>query len=193
MNKVKVLIEGYARENEDSWSASSTVTLVESNGKKIIVDPGCNRKRLLDELADNSLATKDIDYVFLTHSHADHALLAGIFEDAKIITSAEVYDNDNQTEHEDIIPGTDLEIIQTPGHSREDCALIVPAEEGTYVISGDAFWWMDDEEQIPNIEKEDEAHPAEVDMQSLIESRRKILEIADFIIPGHGRMFKIEK
>jgi hypothetical protein len=27
----------------------------------------------------------------------------------------------------------------------------------------------------------------------LIESRKKILKIADYIIPGHGKMFKVKK
>ena len=29
--------------------------------------------------------------------------------------------------------------------------------------------------------------------KQLIESRRKILDIADYVIPGHGKMFKVEK
>ena len=31
------------------------------------------------------------------------------------------------------------------------------------------------------------------DEKALQESRKKILEIADYIIPGHGKMFKVEK
>ena len=193
MNKVKVLIQGYAKEIENGWLASSTVTLVRANDKNIIVDPGCNRKRLLEELNKNNLKPSDINFVFLTHSHGDHALLAGIFENAKVLTPDEIYDNDNQIEQGNKIPGTDLEIIQTPGHSSEHCSLVVPTGEGTYVVAGDVFWWMDNEEQKIEIEKEDDAHPAGADMQKLIESRKKILEIADYIIPGHGKMFKVEK
>lgn len=190
MNKIKVLIKGYAKKIEDGWLASSTVTLVQSNGKNIIVDPGCNRKKLLEELGNNNLKTADINFVLLTHGHADHTLLSGIFENAKVLTTEEIYDDDNQTEHNNKIPETDLEIIQTPGHTPEHCSLIVPTEEGIYAVAGDVFWWIDDEKQEINIEKEDEAHPEEVDMDKLIESRKKLLEIADYIIPGHGEMFK---
>jgi len=192
-NKIKVLIEGYAKEIENGWLASSTTTLVQSNDKNIIVDPGCNRKKLLEELTKSGLRPADIDFVLLTHSHTDHALLAGIFENAKVITPTEIYDNDNQIEIGNKVPETDSEIIQTPGHSQEHCSLIVPAEEGTYVIAGDVFWWMDEEEQKIDVEKGDDAHPAEVNMQNLVESRKKILKIADYIIPGHGKMFKVEK
>lgn len=191
MAEVKILIEGYARKIETGWLASSTVTLVQSNNKKIIVDPGCNRKKLIEELSKNNLKTADIDFVFLTHNHTDHTLLAGIFENAKVLDSEEIYDNDKQIEHNNKIPNTDLEIIQTPGHLSEHCSLIVPTKEGVYVIAGDAFWWMDDEKQEINIEKEDQAYPA--DMEKLIKSRKKILQLADYIIPGHGKMFKTSK
>jgi hypothetical protein len=31
------------------------------------------------------------------------------------------------------------------------------------------------------------------DEKALKESRKKILEIADYIIPGHGKMFKVKR
>jgi glyoxylase-like metal-dependent hydrolase (beta-lactamase superfamily II) len=193
MTEVKILIEGYAREIENGWLASSTVSLVKTKDKKIIVDPGCNRKGLLAALEKEGLRTADIDFVVITHNHGDHSLLAGVFENAKLMTSEEIYDNDNQISHDNKIPETDIKIIKTPGHCPEHCSLIVPTEQGNYVIAGDAFWWTDDEKQDVDVEKEDEAHPEEVDMKKLSESRKKILEIADFVIPGHGKMFKVKK
>lgn len=193
MADVKVLIEGYAREIPSGWVASSTVTLVKANGKNIIVDPGCNRKKLILALQNEGLKTGDIDVVLLTHSHTDHALLCGIFENARVLNPEEMYDGDNQIAHNNKIPGTDVEIIQTPGHSSEHCSLIVPTEKGIYAVAGDVFWWTDNEKQIVDIEKDDSAHPNEADMKKLIDSRKKILELADFVIPGHGKMFKVEK
>lgn len=193
MNEVKVLIEGYAKEIENGWVASSTVCLITAREKKIITDPGCNREKLLEALENNNLKTADIDFVMLTHSHADHSLLAGIFENAKILTTEEIYNGDHQTEHDNKIPDTDLEIIQTPGHCPEQCSLIVETQEGIYAIAGDVFWWQNGEKQNLDIKKEDEAHPEEIDMQKLIESRKKLLALADYIIPGHGKMFKVKK
>lgn len=193
MAEVKVLIRGYAKQIGDGWLASSAVVLVQSNNKKVIVDPGCNRKKLIEELSRVNLKTTDIDFVLLTHGHTDHTLLAGIFENAKVLNPVEIYDNDKQIENKNEIPGTDLKIIQTPGHSFEHCSLIVDTKEGTYVVAGDVFWWMDNEDQIIDIEKEDQAHPDEADMKKLIESRKKILEMADYIIPGHGDIFKVKK
>jgi glyoxylase-like metal-dependent hydrolase (beta-lactamase superfamily II) len=193
MAEVKVLIEGYAREIKDGWVASSTVSLVKSKGKNIIVDPGCNKTKLLASLRKEKLKTKDIDYVLLTHGHTDHTLLAGIFENAKIINPVEIYEGDKQTENKNIIPETELKIIQTPGHTVEHCSLIVPKKQEMIIVAGDVFWWTDNEEQKIDIQKKDDAHSLETDMEKLIESRKILLEIADYIIPGHGKMFKVKR
>jgi len=190
MTEIKVLVEGYAKKIKEGWLASSTVTLVKTNDKNIIIDPGCNRKRLIEELQKNNLKTKDIDFVLLTHSHTDHTLLAGIFENAEVLNNEEIYSDDKQVEHHNKIKGTDLEIIQTPGHSNDHCSLIIRADK-IYAVAGDVFWWTDDEKQKVIINKPDQAHSC--DMKKLIESRKRILDIADWIIPGHGKMFKVEK
>ena len=193
MSEIKILIEGYAKEIENGWVASSTVCLIISNGKKIITDPGCNREKIMEALENNNLKTSDIDFVLLTHSHLDHTLLAGIFEKAKILTTQEIYNGDNQIEHNNIIPETDLKIVQTPGHCPESCSIIVKTQEGVYAAAGDVFWWVDGENQEFNLEKEDNAHPEEVNKEKLIESRKKLVALADFIIPGHGKIFKVKK
>ncbi|KKQ74371.1 MAG: hypothetical protein US94_C0006G0006 [Berkelbacteria bacterium GW2011_GWB1_38_5] len=193
-NQIKILIQGYAKKIADGWLASSTVTLIESDSKKIIVDPGCNRTELLKALAGNKLTTTDIDYVLLTHNHTDHQLLTGIFENAKVLNDTEIYENDKQIDHKNIIPGTDLKIIQTPGHDQFHCALIVPTDDGTYVVAGDVFWWMDNDEQKTDYESLiKHKDPYVKDEKVLGNSRKKILEIGDFIIPGHGKVFKVIK
>ena len=193
MTKVKVLIEGYAKELKTGWVASSSVTLIQANGKNIIVDPGCNRKKLLSALKKEGLRPNGINFILLTHSHADHTLLAGIFEKAKVLTTEEIYNNDHQVTHDNKIPGTNLKIIKTSGHCPEHCSLVAISGEDIYVVAGDVFWWTNDEKQTINVNKKDEAHPVEVNMKKLKDSRKKILKIADYIIPGHGKMFKVKK
>ena len=193
MAEVKILIEGYAREVKNGWIASSTVTLIKTDGKEVIVDPGCNRNRLIATLKREGILTNNIDFVLLTHNHTDHTLLTGIFGKAKVLNPSELYDNDKQIEHNNKIPGTNLKIIQTPGHSPEHCSLVVPTKKGIYIVAGDTFWWTDREDQKIDIQKIDRAHPEEVNMRELIKSRKKILKIADYVIPGHGKMFKVKK
>jgi len=192
MAEVTVLLEGYAKETKNGWTANSTVTLVKSNGKKIIVDPGWNRAKLLESLKRENLKTKDVDYVFLTHNHPDHVLLAGIFENAKIVDELYIYFEDVITKHGGVIPDTELKIIRTPGHMEEHCSLVVPTREGTCVVAGDVFWWLDNEKQEVNINKPDN-DVEHMNLQKLIASRKNILEIADYVIPGHGKMFKVKK
>lgn len=191
MAEIKALISGYARKISGGWIASSSVVLIKSGGKNIVVDSGCNRKKLLIALAREGLKTEDIDFVILTHSHTDHTLLCGIFESAKVLNSEENYDGDLQVAHNGKIPGTDLQIIKTPGHSQEHCSVVVPTEKGIYAVAGDVFWWMDGEAQKIDVRKADSGHPEGLDMKKLVESRKKLLELADYIIPGHGKMFEV--
>ena len=166
---------------------------MKNKNKNILIDTGCNRKKLIDSPEKEKLKAGDIGFVILTHNHLDHILLAGIFENAKVLTTEEIYKNDNQTGRNNFVPGADLKIIQTPGHCNEHCSIIVSIEKEIYVIAGNAFWRADAEKQSVDINKIDDAHPEEVNMKKLIKSRKKILKIADYIIPGHGKMFKAEK
>ncbi len=189
MVKVKVLIEGYARQIENGWIASSTVTLIQIDGKNIMVDPGCNRQRLLTELSKNDLRPQDIDFVFLTHGHTDHVLLTGFFENTKVINHSEVYEGDKQIKHQDRLTELNLRIIPTPGHSEDSCSLIIKAGDGIYAVVGDVFWWTVEEKQRMEITKPD-PYAKDKNKDKLIKSRKKILKIADWIIPGHGKIFK---
>ncbi|MFA5966982.1 MAG: MBL fold metallo-hydrolase [Patescibacteria group bacterium] len=195
MAKVKVLIEGYAKELENGWIASSTVCLVTTGDKRIITDPGCNREKLLEALKGENLATGDIDYVFLSHCHPDHVLLAGIFEKAKFVTfdSNLLYDKDHLSKFDIHILGEDIEIVETPGHVLEHLSLIVNTSQGRVAIAGDVIWWVDGEEQKFDIDQEDHSQAKGMNMKQLVESRRNLLEHADYIIPGHGKMFKVQK
>ncbi|MFH1522900.1 MAG: hypothetical protein ABIE43_03730 [Patescibacteria group bacterium] len=46
--------------------------------------------------------------------------------------------------------------------------------------------------QVVDINQEDHSQVKGVDMKTLIESRKKLLKISDYIIPGHGKMFKVD-
>ncbi len=194
MNKVIVLIEGYAKEIKDGWLASSTTTLIKNGNRNIIVDPGTNRKLLEEKLGEQKLNVKDINFVFMTHYHPDHNLLAGIFENAMILDDEMIYYKDKQVAHVGRIPGTDIKIIHTPGHDQFHGSLVVPVAEGTAVIAGDVFWWSEEEEQKTDRKSLlNHKDPFVKDKKALLESRKKLLEVADFIIPGHGKIFKVDE
>lgn len=171
--------------------ASSTTTLIEDSSKLVIVDPGINRELLLDKLAKENIKPEDINYVFMTHYHPDHAFLCGIFPNADALDDGLIYKKDKQTDHSRIVPETSIEIIPTPGHDDFHASLKVQTEDGVTVVAGDVFWWADHEKQ--ETDKESlliHKDPFVKDEKALLESRKKLLEMADLIIPGHGKAFR---
>lgn len=193
MATIKILIEGYAKKFAKGWVASSTACLITAEGKNIITDPGCHREKLLQALHTAGVTTADIDYVFLSHCHPDHILLAGIFEKARCITydANFIYDRDSIFEWNAHTLGDDIEIVETPGHVLEHISLVVDTSEGKIGIAGDAIWWLDDEEQIFDVNQADHSQAKGMDMKTLVASRKKLVQMADYIIPGHGKMFKV--
>ena len=194
MAEVKILVEGYAREEEDVLFASPNTVLVRDSGKNILVDPGANKELLLKALEKENLETDDIDIIFITHYHLDHLLNIRLFPNHDIYDGDTIFSGDKEINFSEKIPETNVKIIETPGHAPEHTALLVETDEGNVVIAGDVFWWMNkweqktDKESLlslkdPFVKNEDE----------LRESRQKLLELADWIIPGHGKMFKVEK
>lgn len=192
MNKVKVLIEGYAKVNKDgTWDATSSTTLIDTGKLKIIVDPGCDRELLLQALKKENLKTTNIDYVFITHYHPDHCSLMGIFENATVFDSLQYQKGpiggDLTGKY---LPKTDVEIVKTPGHSHEHASLLVNTQKCKVLVGADIFWWKDGEEQTVDIDKDDDFAS---DISKLKSSRQNALKIANFIIPGHGKMFKVNE
>jgi len=71
----------------------------------------------------------------------------------------------------------------TPGHSEEDASLIVDAEDGVYALTH--LWWRSD--RTPEID------PVAPDQAILEMQRRRVLEVADVVIPGHGEAFRVKR
>ncbi|MDO8513049.1 MAG: MBL fold metallo-hydrolase [bacterium] len=192
MSKVKILAEGYALRKQSK--ASSTVTLICDKNLKILVDPGIDRVVLEESLRENNISKQAINFIIVTHNHIDHCALMGIFPNAKIVDNDEISTLDGQfKKHDGSVPKTTVKIIPTPGHSNPHCSVLVEDDElGRAVIAGDLFWWWDDEAQKTDIKSLLAHRDIYVkDNKQLLESRKRILDIADYIIPGHGKMFKV--
>jgi len=191
MADVKILIEGYTS-GETNGRSCSTVVLVqdELNGVKIniIVDPGTlpSQKRLKDELNKSGLKVEDIGIVFITHSHMDHYKNIGMFPKAKALDFYGLFEDDLWIECDGKIT-KNIEIINTSGHSDDSMTMLVKTNiDGNDVkvaICGDVFW----KEDFPDYDK------LANDNKKLKETRKKVLILADYIIPGHGNMFKVKK
>ncbi|MBT4870527.1 MAG: MBL fold metallo-hydrolase [Candidatus Diapherotrites archaeon] len=186
--EVKVLIEGSTNadglaegEEERSWP---TITLIKDNGLNIVTDPGTlrNQRLLIDALAKENLTVDTIDMVFLTHSHIDHFRNVGMFPTAKVLEFYGIWEEDTVEEWKEQF-SEDIQIIKTPGHIANGLTFLVKTKKGVVGVVGDVFW----KENFP--EKDEYAS----DLAKLAESRKLVLREADFIIPGHGPLFKVKK
>lgn len=195
MNKVTVLVEGYAHPNEDgTYTASPTTTLVESNDKKFLVDPGTNAEKLLNALKVNNITDKDLDFIYLSHYHPDHFLNIRLFPNLDIYDGDIGWVGDKEIFTQGKLSGVDVEILKTPGHATEDTSLLIKTDEGIVCICPDVFWWEDGKQKSDSLDDllnlED---PFANDKEALLISRKLVLEKSDWIIPGHGKKFKVIK
>ena len=184
MAEVKILVEGYTSAESSEERTCCTITLVKDKGIIMVVDPGTLRdqKILVGALRKESLSINDVNVVCITHSHMDHYRNIGMFPKARAIDYWGIWEGDYV---EDVKPqlSKDIQIIKTPGHNYDGIALLVKTDKGIVAVCGDVFW----KENYP---KDD---PYASDKKKLEESRKKLLGMADWIIPGHGKMFRVKK
>ena len=186
MAKVKVLLNGYTSGDNPGGEEKTrpTVTLVRDGDLVMVVDPGVleNQDILIKSLKKEKLTIKQVNTVFLTHSHVDHFVNIGMFPNAQIIEYYGIWKNNIAKDRSNQLTN-DIEIIETPGHDSTGLSLVVNTDNGKIVICGDIFW----KENFP---KKD---PYADDPKKLKLSRKKVLKIADYVIPGHAGMFKVKK
>lgn len=190
MDKFEIIIQGYAFSEKDHYVASPSTVIIKSNGSTVLVDPGADPD-LNEKLSKAGYKINDIDIVYISHYHPDHFLNIRMFPNHKIYDGGIVWDGNKEYEISGTIPGTNIEILSTPGHSPEHTSLIVNTDKGNVCVAQDVFWWEDGKQKDDSMEVLMELEdPFVSDIEALKESRKKVLEIADWIIPGHGKMFK---
>lgn len=191
---VKVLIQGYAHPGDgDEYIASPTVTLIQYDDKNILVDTGCNDKKLMTALLENDLRTYNIDAIFFTHYHLDHTISIRLFPETPVYDSAMRYTQDNETPFTELLNISAIKLMPTPGHASEHTALLIDSDNlGLICIAADVFWWEDGKQSTTNIEEMiNYPDPFANDFEALKLSRKKVLDSGAFwIIPGHGEIFK---
>lgn len=188
MAEVKVLLNGFTnadrREAGEEELTRCTTALIFDGDNIIISDPGIleSQQILIDTLAKENLTVNDITHVFITHSHMDHYRNIGMFPDAKAIDYWGIWHGGKCDDLPDDL-SKDIKIIKTPGHNYDGLTMLVKTGKGAIAIVGD-LWWSS---RGPSFDK------FASDMEALNESRKKVLEQADYIIPGHGPMYAVKK
>ena len=181
------------KENHFFFRAESSVTLIQTENKNILVDTSVKRAKneVLDGLHRNSLTPAEIDIIICTHNHIDHVSNNILFEDSKIYVNRIELENIKRSNMTPLTIHPEkpykflvgISLIATPGHTLGSTSVIIKLNESNYVITGDAIpirnnflHW------IPPI--------VNVDPDKCLKSMQKIKKIADYIIPGHDDMFK---
>jgi glyoxylase-like metal-dependent hydrolase (beta-lactamase superfamily II) len=176
--EVKILIEG------EIASDRPTITLIRDGALVMVVDPGIleSQQVLIDALEKENLTVGDVNVVCITHSHLDHYRNIGMFPDAKVLEYFGLWGKYGM-EHWSENFTSDIKIYHTPGHDYTSLTLFVETEIGTVAICGDVYW----KENFPKDPHDDvyASNPAK-----LLESREMVLKMADWIIPGHGGIYK---
>lgn len=195
----------------------STVTYIESD-KKILVDTGFdfeenpskenikqNNLKLTQLLDYFGLKPEEIDILFITHWHLDHFGNIDLFKNSGILTSSTAELPINAVGIPDgqyIADG--VKVIHTPGHTEDHASLLVKTGKLQYslstggggriyrigqlniAIAGDAvvspFYYYSN--RIYNHNQDFFSKEAG------LKSVEKIKNGADFIIPGHGGIFR---
>jgi len=146
-----------------STNTLSANTYLIKNKQNILIDPGCHTLiKLKDFLTKQNIKFEDINYILLTHAHADHFINCKYFKNAKILastktkkyfilkkvieTASNFFENDYfpqnivEVKDNDILTFNNykIQVISSPGHT--DDSVIFLDEENKILFSGDTFF-----------------------------------------------------
>jgi glyoxylase-like metal-dependent hydrolase (beta-lactamase superfamily II) len=181
---VHVLHAGYVGLDDDDERVAGTVTLIVDSDAVIVVDPGmvASRTDLIAALQARGHSPDDVTDVVFSHHHPDHTVNAALFPNARIHDHWAIYEGDHWTDRDaegfELSPSVIL--LRTPGHTNEDISTVASTPDGVYVCTH--AWWGEDGPA------ED---PLGADAEELTASRKRLLEFATVIVPGHGPAFPV--
>lgn len=192
--EVIVLFDGYSDVADNGYRSNCSCTLIKSPTNNIIVDTmtAWDGEKLISKLQEHDLECSDINYVICTHGHSDHVGCNYLFTNAYIhiigycISNNDLYLECNFKDGEEYVINDYIKIIPTPGHTLQDVSVLVDTNQGIIAITGDLF---ENEKDLVDDSIWKNAGSDSEELQLI--NRAKILEMADWIVPGHGPMFKV--
>jgi glyoxylase-like metal-dependent hydrolase (beta-lactamase superfamily II) len=203
----EILVPGTPTTGSGGYLRFANLTLVTTAGFRLLFDTGhlMNRRRLLSALAVRGLAPADIDMVFLSHVHFDHADNIDLFPRAAVFLSRADLDYSHRPARDDaFVPwmladqlrhhklelldgqtelGGGITALELPGHTPGSMGIIFRGGGGVVVVAGDA---LADPAAVDCRDKPTGRRPPAFDSgEALRESACRVLRTADVIIPGH--------
>ena len=189
----------------------ATTTLIRSNKRNILVDPGLPAQALGARLFERAgMRAEQIDTVFLTNFRPAHRAGLGLFQNAKtfihepeqqasrqhlqrLLDQAPEQDIDRRVFKQELdlleklTPADDkivdqLDLFPLPGYTPGNCGLLIKLPTTTVLLAGDAVATQDHF-------LAGQVLPDAYDIKQAQESLAEVYEIADLIIPGHDNVF----
>jgi len=209
---VTILFDGYSRMvSDDVMEANCTCSLIQSDDLTIIVDTltAWDKDKLLERLQQVGVTNPhDVTHVVSTHGHSDHVGNNNLFLKATHIVGHGINRADRYTIHpfdrgEPYKIGEHVQVIATPGHTLDSVSVIV-SNSRVVVTDGEASepMWVDVTTVVAGdlFEKQEDIQDDQVwieagsdDQELQRQSRRRVIEMADVIVPGHGPPFRHPK
>lgn len=204
LNEVIILKEGYSSFSDNgNCRAGCTATLVKTgDNENILVDTlgPWERDELIACLASKGgIQPHDVTVMIGTHHHIDHIGNLNLFTGAKLMVAGQ--DRIHRDEYISIFPDTEslstpypiangVKLWATPGHTDFCVSLVVEKvknfDMSTVAIVGDLF------ENKSDLNREYIwLQAGSVDAEEQRKSRRFILSMVEYIVPGHGNIFKV--
>lgn len=161
----------------------STVSLVLDGDQRIVIDPGLapSQEAISGPLQAHGLAVTEITDVIISHHHPDHTVNVGMFPHARVHDHWATYHYDIWDSHpaEGYHVSPQVTLWETPGHTPQDISTLVETDTGLAVFTHLWFYQSGPPED-----------PFATDPAGVHSGRKRVLEVASLIVPGHGPAFK---
>jgi glyoxylase-like metal-dependent hydrolase (beta-lactamase superfamily II) len=181
-------------ETERVRQAAATCTLIRLGGANVLVDPSPHPESLQALLRQTTgLMPEAIDWVFITHHHADHRYGISLFPGRPVLMAAaeqETWRERNPDDEAAIarfeaaegrLP-QGIQLVPTPGHTMTHHSLAFDSVWGRTLVAGDAVMTWDHYCR-------EEGHTNSMDFEAASETIRRIKAEYDIIVPGHSNYF----
>ena len=189
--RVFMLQEGYSTvmadydyEAEGDAHVGPSIGLIIDGDAVVVIDPGfvADRGLFLKVVEDCGVTAADVTDVVFSHHHPDHTLNAALFPAARIHDHWAIYRDDvwhaREADLASVSPS--IRLIRTPGHTPEDITTLVSTEREVYAFT---HAWATRNVPVDQ--------PGVPDTTFLSASRRRILNVATVVVPGHASPFTL--
>ena len=209
MANLDILTYGFSFVSDQGTLGWSTISLLRTGDRNIVVDtgPASRRALLLQALGSHGLSMEEIDTVILTHLHWDHCQNTDLFRNARIAvhpkeldyarspargdTSAAWYIADmlGKMNVEPVSDGDEIadgvSVLDTPGHTKGHLSVLAQVGDEKVLVAGDA---------LPDGGAVKRRLPYNIfwDVDEAADSVEKIIDSSNVFYPGHDRPFRLD-